>query len=55
MTADVTTAAESPKAPTTPPERASRPRLRLAMVGVVILAAVGFLLVKGLGSSLDYF
>ena len=35
--------------------RSARPRLRLALVGVVILAAVGFLLVKGLGSSLDYF
>ncbi len=32
-----------------------RPRLRLAMVGVILLLAVGFLLVKGLGSSLDYF
>jgi cytochrome c-type biogenesis protein CcmE len=35
--------------------RSNRPRLRLAMVGVIVLAAVGFLLVKGLGSSLDYF
>jgi cytochrome c-type biogenesis protein CcmE len=32
-----------------------RPRLRLALVGVILLLAVGFLLIKGLGSSLDYF
>lgn len=41
--------------PVVPADRTIRPRLRLAMVGVVIVAAVGFLLVKGLGSSLDYF
>ena len=44
-----------PSAPAPNPARNARPRLRLAMVGIVILAAVGFLLVKGLGSSLDYF
>lgn len=32
-----------------------RPRLRLALVGLLLLFAVGFLLIKGLGSSLDYF
>ncbi len=45
----------APPSPTTPPERSTRPRLRLAMVAVVIFGAVGFLLIKGLGSSLDYF
>jgi len=42
-------------APAPNPMRTSRPRLRLALVGLVVLGAVGFLLVKGLGSSLDYF
>ena len=42
-------------APATRSGGADRPRLRLAIVGLVIVAAVGFLLVKGLGSSLDYF
>jgi cytochrome c-type biogenesis protein CcmE len=32
-----------------------RQRRRLVVVGVVLVAAFGFLLVKGLGSSLDYF
>jgi cytochrome c-type biogenesis protein CcmE len=34
---------------------ASRQRWRLIIVGVILLSAFGFLLVKGLGSSLDYF
>ena len=42
-------------APVPNPGRTSRPRVRLALVGVVVVAAVGFLLIKGLGSSLDYF
>jgi cytochrome c-type biogenesis protein CcmE len=42
-------------APNVVATRTGSPRLRLALVGVVIAAAVGFLLVKGLGSSLDYF
>jgi cytochrome c-type biogenesis protein CcmE len=48
-------AGAQPSAPAPSAPRSSRPRLRLALVSVVILAAVGFLLVKGLGSSLDYF
>lgn len=47
--------AAPPAAPAPNPGRTSRPRLRLALVGIVVLGAVGFLLVKGLGSSLDYF
>ena len=35
--------------------RRSRPRLRLWAVGVVLVGAVAFLLVEGLGNSLDYF
>jgi len=42
-------------APEVPARRLGRPRIRLALVGVVIVGAVGILLVKGLGSSLDYF
>jgi len=34
---------------------ARRTRRRLLVVGVVLVAAFGFLLVKGLGGSLDYF
>jgi cytochrome c-type biogenesis protein CcmE len=45
----------APAAPSPATKATQRPRLRLAVVGVVILGAVGFLLVKGLGSSLDYF
>ena len=45
----------TPPAPSDAPKKQSRPALRLAIVGAVILCAVGFLLVKGLGSSLDYF
>ena len=42
-------------APVTPTRRLGRPKVRLALVGIIIVAAVGFLLIKGLGSSLDYF
>jgi len=42
-------------APNAPGTSKGSPRLRLAMVAVIIAGAVGFLLVKGLGSSLDYF
>ena len=49
------TAAPAPGAPEVPSRRLGRPKVRLALVGVVIVAAVGFLLIKGLGSSLDYF
>ena len=55
-TSELSDALPAPTAPAAPaPGRDVRPRLRLAIVGVVILGAVGFLLVKGLGSSLDYF
>ena len=50
--ASVPTPSTSPASANT---RNIHPRLRLAMVGIVIVGAVGFLLVKGLGSSLDYF
>ena len=53
MTEEVTEAPASAPAPH--PGRTTRPRLRLALVGVVVVTAVGFLLIKGLGSSLDYF
>ena len=49
------TSGSTPAAPQDLEGRSERPRLRLAMVALVIVAAVGFLLVKGLGSSLDYF
>ncbi len=57
MSVDDSTPAPSPAPPAPSPatKATQRPRLRLALVGVVILGAVGFLLVKGLGSSLDYF
>jgi cytochrome c-type biogenesis protein CcmE len=57
VSVEASTPAPSPEAPAPSPStrRTQRPRLRLAVVGVVILGAVGFLLVKGLGSSLDYF
>lgn len=42
-------------APAEPAKKQRRPALRLAIVGVVVALAIGFLLVKGLGSSLDYF
>jgi cytochrome c-type biogenesis protein CcmE len=51
---DLATTPEAP-APAPRPGRTVRPRLRLALVGVVVAAAIGFLLIKGLGSSLDYF
>jgi cytochrome c-type biogenesis protein CcmE len=47
-----------PAAPTPPPEVAAgarRTRRRLVVVAVVLVAALVFLLVEGLGSSLDYF
>lgn len=47
--------ASSSTAPNVPATAKGNPRLRLALVGIVIAGAVGFLLVKGLGSSLDYF
>ncbi|CAN5501612.1 cytochrome c maturation protein CcmE [soil metagenome] len=42
-----------PQAP--PPVRRPTSRLRLAVVGAVILGAISFLLVKGLGDSTAYF
>jgi cytochrome c-type biogenesis protein CcmE len=36
-------------------KRAQRQRRRLVAVAVILVAAFGFLLAKGLGSSLDYF
>ena len=53
MTVDEAVA--TPPAPSDVPTKGNRPALRLAIVAAVIIAAVGFLLVKGLGSSLDYF
>ena len=46
-----------PSAGTDDPPRPARPRhrLRLTLVLAVIVGAVAFLLVEGLGSSLDYF
>ena len=55
MTSDLVAPPSAQDAPAPNPPRSSHPRFRLAIVGVVILGAVGFLLVKGLGSSLDYF
>lgn len=54
MSGEEAAVAQSP-APKVPERRLGRPAVRLAVVGVVIVLAVGFLLVKGLGSSLDYF
>ena len=42
-------------APEIPTRKVGRPALRLGIVGIVLAGAVGFLLIKGLGSSLDYF
>lgn len=55
MSEETTVPASAPAAPNTPNVSKASPRLRLAMVAIVIAGAVGFLLVKGLGSSLDYF
>jgi cytochrome c-type biogenesis protein CcmE len=41
--------------PHTPARRAPRHRLRLSLVGAVLAGALVFLLVEGLGSSLNYF
>jgi cytochrome c-type biogenesis protein CcmE len=50
-------AAVAERVPTvgTPRQRRPRQRLRLTLVFAVLAAAVVFLLVEGLGSSLDYF
>ena len=45
----------APVTPQKPAKKMRRPAVRLFLVGGVIILAVGFLLVKGLGSSLDYF
>lgn len=46
----------APLAPPAPGRTArSAPSLRLWLVGALVLAAIGFLLAKGLGSSLVYF
>lgn len=47
--------AASPEAPNPSTKKPVRPAVRLAIVGLVVALAVGFLLVKGLGSSLNYF
>jgi len=49
-----TAVAEGPP-PTAAGRRRPRHRLRLVLVFAVLAAAVAFLLVEGLGSSLDYF
>jgi len=48
-------AADAPGVPGAPAPRRTRPRRRLWAAGVVLVAAFVFLLVEGLGSSLDYF
>ncbi len=45
----------SPPLPGSPPVARRRPRLRLTVVFAVLAAALIFLLVEGLGSSLNYF
>lgn len=55
MTGDVTTVTAPPSAGAAPAPRRPRHRLRLALVFAVLAGAVVFLLVEGLGSSLDYF
>lgn len=49
------TAVADPPAADPPAPRRPRHRLRIALVFAVLAAAVAFLLVEGLGSSLDYF
>jgi cytochrome c-type biogenesis protein CcmE len=49
----VPTGTTSPKRPLSPAER--RQRRRLIVVGAILVGAFVFLIVKGLGSSLDYF
>jgi cytochrome c-type biogenesis protein CcmE len=44
-----------PLAPVRPATRRHRTRLRLAVVAVILVGALVFLLVEGLGSSLNYF
>jgi cytochrome c-type biogenesis protein CcmE len=55
VTGDLATATPPAPAGPAPAPRRPRHRLRLALVFGVLAAAVAFLLVEGLGSSLDYF
>jgi cytochrome c-type biogenesis protein CcmE len=48
-------AAPAPGVPTRTRWGGRRPGWRLGLVGVVLVAAVGFLLYKGIGTSLDYY
>jgi cytochrome c-type biogenesis protein CcmE len=49
------TGAPALERPAAPPPAPRRTRRRLLVVGAVLVAALVFLLVEGLGSSLDYF
>ena len=55
MSADAAVADPAPPAVPPAPPRRPRHRLRLGIVFAVVAGAVAFLLVQGLGSSLDYF
>jgi cytochrome c-type biogenesis protein CcmE len=49
-----TAAPEAPPAPPAPPTRTSH-RLRYAVVGMVLVGSLVFLLVKGLGTALNFY
>jgi cytochrome c-type biogenesis protein CcmE len=55
MTNDATTTAEGPLVPIPPARRAPNARWRFVLVCALIAAGVGFVLYKGLLSSLNYF
>lgn len=55
MTTETHDAPPGPAVPVAPPRRPARARGRFALVCVLLAAAVGLLLYKGLLSSLDYF
>ncbi len=47
--------APTPSAPPPPTPERARHRVRYVVVGLVLVGAFGFLVVKGLGSALDYY
>lgn len=55
MTAEISEAPPADGAPVAPSRQPTRARGRLVLICVVLAAAVGLLLYKGLLSSLDYF